>query len=603
MNETSRLFTALIISMGAIFLWNQYYVNPKLEAQKHAIEAQKTIDQGATRAAIDPQTAKDFVKQKVDILTGAKDKAQNNSAPASDAKIAEMEAVSTLSRAEILKQGTRVAIKTDNLHGSINLKGAVFDDVTLAKYPETLDDNSPEVALLTPRAMPGLYFLNTGWVSGETRMPDDSSVWQVESGKVLTPSTPVTLKYNNGEGQIFRKVISVDDGQMITTKLSVENRGAKAVSVLPYGLINRSWDMNRKQIYVSHEGPIAVADKVLNEVKYKKLAKDGAQEFTNVTGWTGIGDKYWLSAIIPQNSDSEKFNISFKHYTKNNVDRFQADIIAQPQTIAPGANAEYSFNIFAGAKKLDMLEKYQEQFKIDLFDHAIDFGWFYFLTKPIFMALTFFHAHIGNMGLSIMLLTVCVRLIMFPIASKSFSSMARMKKHAPEIAAIKERFKKDRQKQGVEIMKYYKAHKINPASGCLPMFIQIPVFFSLYKVLYVSIEMRHAPFALWIHDLSAIDPTNVFNLFGLVMWNVPHFLPTLGVLPILYASTMWLQQKLNPPMADESQRIMMAWMPWIFMFLFSGFASGLVIYWIWNNSLSILQQWVITSRVKEDRKQ
>ncbi len=585
MNDLSRLFTALILSLAAIFLWNYLYINPKLEKNKQlqSAQTQNTVN-------VQPQTT--ATQDSSAVVKPASPVENLNSQLASLGSV--------VSREDALKQSARVKISTDRVHGSINLVGGMVDDLTLAKYRQELDARSPEVILLSPRKTAELYFINTGWIS-QASVPDDNTVWQVESGSQLTVSTPVTIKHETG-GLIFRKIFSIDDKYLITVKQTVQNGTAAQVNISPFGLINRSYDINKKSEYVSHEGFVAVADKTLNEKDYKEMAdEDSAESFAQVSGWVGITDKYWLSSIIPQNSTGEKFDIAFKHYNKDGVDRFQADILAKAIALAPNATAEYTFNIYAGAKKLSILEEHQKAHDITLFDRAIDFGRLYFLTKPIFKMLTFFHNEIGNMGLAIMLLTVCIRLILYPLANMSFKSMARMKKHMPEINKLKERNKGDRQKQGQEMMKYYKEHKINPAAGCLPVLVQIPVFFALYKVLYVTIEMRHEPFFWFIKDLSVQDPTNILTLFGLVAWNIPTWLPHIGILPILFSLSMMVQQKLNPPMADETQKIIMTWMPWIFLFVFANFASGLVIYWIWNNTLSIIQQAIITRKIEEDK--
>jgi YidC/Oxa1 family membrane protein insertase len=590
MSDTARLFTALILSMGTIFAWNYFYAGPKYEKEKVVQEQIQKNSVIPAKAGIQPQ------QNPVETLK------------------AELSAVKTvLTREDALKTTTRVKINTKKLHGSINLIGGMIDDITLANYRQELDKKSPEVILLSPRRTEKQYFLNTGWLlnspspsTGEGRgegelTPNDNSLWNLESGKQLTPATPVVISFNNGQGLTFRKSFSIDENYLITVKQSVTNRTGNVISLANFGVINRAYDMKTPQVYVSHEGPIAVADKKLKDATYKALQDDKQEEYKGVTGWVAMADKYWLTSIIPQNSATEKSDITFKYYQKEGVDRFQSDILSAGFTVAPNSSAEYTYNIYAGAKQLKLIEEYKDKLKIDLFDRAIDFGSLYILTKPMAIALTYFHSLVGNMGLAIMLLTICVRLILFPLANKSYSSMARMKKHMPEIMKLKEIHKNDKQKQGTEMMKYYRSHKINPAAGCLPILVQIPVFFSLYKVLYVTLETRHEPFFWFIHDLSAQDPTNIFTLFGLVVWNVPSILPQIGILPILFSCTMVLQQKLNPPMTDETQRIIMAWMPWIFLFVFANFASGLVVYWIWNNMLSILQQYIITRKVEEDK--
>lgn len=334
---------------------------------------------------------------------------------------------------------------------------------------------------------------------------------------------------------------------------------------------------------------------------YDEIFDDKKQEFKDATGWAALGDKYWLTALIPNQTDGAKYTISFKSYEREKTKRFQVDLLGAPQKIENGGKLSITQNLYAGAKKVKFLDEYAEALKIPLFDRAVDFGSLYFLTKPMFEVLLFSYENIGNFGIAILCLTVVVRLFLFPLANMSYKSMAKMRKHMPEITRIKEKHGSDRQKQGMEIMKFYKEKKVNPATGCLPLLIQIPVFFALYKVLYVTIEMRHAPFYLWINDLSAKDPTNLFNLFGLLPIVPPMWLPAIGVLPILYTLTMVLQQKLNPPATDPAQEIVIKFMPWIFLFIFASFPAGLVLYWVWNNILSIIQQYIITKRIEASK--
>jgi YidC/Oxa1 family membrane protein insertase len=593
--------------MGAIFAWNYFYVEPKL--QKAKIEnvqniAQKSVSQQTTsNASLNTEGNSDELSPKAQESKNV----LGDNPQISELKN-ELEVISN-SREKVIESGfssnQRVKISTSKLHGSINLQGGIIDDITFSDYKETMDEKSPEVILLSPKRTSKVYFANLGWVSSDKnlKVPNENTIWKVEDNKILSVGSNVTLVYNNGEGVTFKKIFSIDERYMLNVKLEVLNESGKDIVISNFGLINRSWDLKTKSQFVSHEGFIAVADEKLKESKYKDLKGETPVEYSNTSGWIAIGDKYWLTAIIPQNSHQDKFDISFKHYQKDGLDRFQNDIISKPSLIKAKENNSYSFNVYAGAKKLDYLEDYKEKLNITLFERSIDFGSLYFLTKPIFKSLTFFHDHVGNMGIAIMILTVCIRLILFPLANASYKSMARLKKHMPDINKIKERYKNDKQKQGMEMMKYYKEHKISPAAGCAPVLIQIPVFFALYRVLYVTIEMRHEPFIWFIKDLSASDPTNIFTLFGLIMWEVPKWLPHVGILPILFSFSMFVQQRLNPTIQDETQRIVMNWMPWIFLFVFSGFASGLVIYWIWNNILSIIQQAIITRKINEDSKE
>lgn len=590
MSDTSRLFTALILSAACIFAYNYFFIQPKMKKLEEQKKIELSAQENNKQAQLNSDTTSVAVKNR------------------SDETVVETEnSVSKLvERLDVINSGfegeKRVAIDTPKLHGSINLQGAVFDDLTLANYKQTREKESPEVVLLSPKNTKELYLLRTGWIAADNNVttPDENSVWKLTGSKKLQPGSDVEITWKSPEGVIFRKIISIDDNYMIAIKEVVVNKSSDVIKMLPFGLVNRTWE-EHKEAYISHEGPLAVADNVLHEATYKDIAKEEKQSFENVSGWTGIADKYWLTAIMPEGLDKHKFDINFSFYNKNAQNRYQVDILGGEFEVPAKQKVEYSFRVYAGAKQLGLLDGYAKSQNIPLFDRSIDFGSLYFLTNPIFRALTYFNKHIGNFGLAILLLTVCVRLILFPLANKSYKSMAMMKKHAPDIEKIKERYKNDRQKLSQEIMKYYKDHKINPMSGCLPMLIQIPVFFALYKTLYVTIEMRHAPFYGYIKDLSEKDPTDIFNLFGLLPYTPPSFLPVIGLLPILFSLSMFLQQKLSPPAGDETQRMVISFMPWILLFVFASFPSGLVLYWVWNNILSMAQQYIITKRIERDK--
>ncbi|MDX1949347.1 MAG: membrane protein insertase YidC [Rickettsiales bacterium] len=597
MESTARLLLALFLSMSAIYLWNHYYVNPKIEKAEIALkQKQKELIEQEKLDSLDINSA-----NSLDSLSGDFQVSEGLAIKKTSSKI--------ISRTKLIKndfsKNLRVKISTKDVEGSINLQGLLLDDLTLKNYNETLKNDSGKVVLLSPKNTKELYFLRSGWVSkgkANVKTPDENSLWKIISkNKILTENNPIELAWDNGEGFIFKQKISLNEKYLFEIQQSVSNNSGVNVSLSPFALSNRAVE-ERENVFISHEGAIAYAEDEIKEVKYSTLAEEGKQEFKKTKGWAGISDKYWLTSILPQDSSKGLFDIRFNHYRSNQKDRYQVDILGENFTLKNGEELNYKFNFFAGSKKLKLLEKYSKELDIKLFDRAIDFGIYYIITKPIMEALYFFNKYFNNLGLAIMALTICVRLLLFPVANKAYNSMARMRKHMPEIQRMKEKYKKDSQKLGVEMMKYYKEHKINPLSGCFPLFIQIPIFFSLYKVLYVTIEMRHAPFFGWIKDLSEKDPTNILNFFGLLPYDVPAWLPAIGILPILYTLTMILQQKLNPPPSDETQRIVMAWMPWIFLFVFASFASGLVIYWIWNNILSILQQWIITKRVEEDKK-
>lgn len=492
--------------------------------------------------------------------------------------------------------GPRIAIQSDRLHGSIALTGARIDTLTLAKYHETMDKGSPEVSLLRPAQDDQAYFVETGVLADAgVRVPDASSQWSADR-ETLTPTTPVTLRWNNGAGFTFVKTIALDERYMFTINTQVKNATGAPVKLYPYGLISRNYEDITKHNYIMHEGPLGVANGVLSDVTYENLRDDGATTLDNATGWIGMTDKYWLTALIPSNDLT--FDAQFKHSKRRGLDAYQVDLRGNAMEVAAGETAGFDMRLFAGAKEVKLLDKYRAEYTIPLFDRAVDFGSLYFLTKPIFLALNFFHGLIGNFGVAILLLTVCIKLLLFPLASKSYTSMSQMKLLVPQMTELKERYADDKMKMNAAVMELYKKEGVNPMSGCLPILIQIPVFFALYKVLFVTIEMRHAPFYGWIKDLSAPDPTNIFTLFGLIPWNTPSFLH-LGVLPIIMCVTMVAQQKLNPKPTDPVQAAVINWMPYVFLFMFAGFPAGLVIYWAWNNLLSIAQQSYIQARIKK----
>ncbi|HEY6335745.1 MAG TPA: membrane protein insertase YidC [Alphaproteobacteria bacterium] len=507
-------------------------------------------------------------------------------------------------RADILRDSPRVTIDTPRVQGSIALKGARFDDLTLVQYRETIDPNSPQITLLTPAGMPDAYFADTGWTApagSGIKLPDKDSLWQADR-MTLTPTSPVTLTWDNGEGLKFVTIYSIDDNYMISVEQRVENSGAAAVTLFPYARVSRNGNPPESSYYILFEGPLGVFDKTLKEIKYKELQK-GPVEATTTGGWLGFTDKYWLVAAIPDKATPVAAH--FRNDATSGHNEYQAYFVASTGlTVAPGASVVSSSMLFAGAKEVKLLNAYEDNLGIERLSYAIDWGWFFFLTKPIFLLLDWLYKHVGNFGVAILLLTVIIKGLFFPLANKSYRAMSKLKKLQPEMMKIRERFGDDRERMNKEMMELYKREKANPTAGCLPIFIQIPVFFSLYKVLFVTIEMRHAPFYGWIHDLSAPDPTSILNLFGLIPpWTLPDslsFLPiailALGVWPIIMGITMFLQQKLNPAPADPVQAKMFMILPVVFTFMLAKFPAGLVIYWTWNNLLSIAQQWVIMRR-------
>ncbi|MFL5287482.1 MAG: membrane protein insertase YidC [Rhodopila sp.] len=500
----------------------------------------------------------------------------------------------------------RVKIDAPQVQGSISLLGARLDDLVLKDYREAIDPSSLLVRLLEPRSEDHPYYIQYGWTApaGETvKLPDNDTVWAASS-ETLTPANPVTLSWDNGAGLTFQIELSVDDHYMFSVRQTVKNATGQEVKLFPWSRIRRDYKPEVAGYYVLFEGLLGVVDGTLQETTYDKAKTEGekkngiAYDATATGSWAGITDKYWLTSLIPDQSVPSKVNF---RYIDDHGDHYQVDYVTtDAQSIPAGGSAEMTTHAFAGAKVVSLLDQYQSQFHIPSFDKAVDFGWFYFLTKPIFFALDFFNRLFGNFGVAILVFTVLVKGLFFPLANYSYRSMSKMKLLSPKMTAIRERFKDDPQKMQQEMMGLYKAEKVNPASGCLPMLVQIPVFFSLYKVIFVTIEMRQAPFFGWIHDLSQVDPTNVFNLFGLIPFNPALYVPLLhlGAWPLIMGITMFLQQKMNPPPPDPVQARMFQFMPIIFTFMMASFPAGLIIYWSWNNTLSIAQQWLIQRQTR-----
>ena len=507
------------------------------------------------------------------------------------------------------KEVPRLKIAGPRVQGSMSLVGARLDDLVLTDYKETLQPNSPLVRLLEPRSEAKPYYVQYGWSapSGQSaKLPDNDTLWTA-SDPQLTAAHAVTLSWNNGEGLTFELALTVDDNYVFSVEQRVHNQGGAPVKLYPWARIRRDYTPEVAGYYILFEGLLGVANGTLQETKYSEAKSEGAKHdgvaftATGDGGWGGITDKYWLTALVPDQKSPA--TVTFRH-TADNGDHYQVDYAPpEAQSVAQGATATQSSHLFAGAKIVTLLDRYQGQFDIPHFDKAVDFGWFYFLTKPIFYALDWLNSILGNFGLAIMVFTVGVKLLFFPLANKSYKSMSRMKLLGPKVQALRERLKDDPAKMQSEMMALYRAEKVNPASGCLPMVVQIPVFFSLYKVIFVTIEMRQAPFFGWIRDLSQVDPTNVFNLFGLLPFDPSTISPFLhlGVWPLIMGCTMFFQQKLNPPPPDPTQARIFQFMPIIFTFMLARFPAGLVIYWSWNNTLTIAQQWFIMRRTRLPR--
>jgi len=506
-------------------------------------------------------------------------------------------------REEAIAEKPRVRINTPRLHGSIALTGGRLDDLTLANYHETVDPKSPEVVLLWPKGTKEPYFADFGWVAGnpgeKVNLPGPDTVWSAAPDQPLTPTHPVALTWDNGEGLVFTRTISVDENYMFTVQDEVRNTGSTPVNLRPYALISRTGTPHVGGYYILHEGLIGLLANSLQEVTYASIESGKPMDFSSTGGWLGFTDKYWLTTLIPPQDAAIK--AQFRHTVEGGVARYQTDFTEQPIAVPAGGTAQASTRLFAGAKEVNLLDAYAAG-GIPRFDRAIDFGWFYFLTKPIFLTLQFFYGLLGNFGLAILLLTLLVKIAFFPLANKSYSAMSKMKLLQPEMQKVRERFPDDKARQQQEMMALYKKVGANPMAGCLPIVIQIPVFFSLYKVLFVTIEMRHAPFFGWIHDLSAPDPTSFVNLFGLLPFQAHGLIPfapdvfMIGAWPLLMGVTMFLQQKLNPQPVDPVQARMFMLLPVVFTYMLSAFPAGLVIYWAWNNLLSIAQQWLIMHR-------
>ena len=506
-----------------------------------------------------------------------------------------------------VEDAPRVEIETDRLVGSISLVGGRLDDLSLKDYRVSLDEGADVVHLLNPVGSASPYYALFGWAPGGGLTLDDvpsvTTDWTLESGETLTQDSPVTLRWDSPNGAVFRRTIEVDENYMFTVVQSVENVGGTAMTLAPYGLIARHGEpVDLKNFFILHEGVVAMADGTLAEIDYDDMTdfsvvpSEGARaEVTQVTenGWIGFTDHYWMTTLIPENGTP--FRQVAKYNDASNI--YQTEAVQPTVTIEPGQTREVSTQLFAGAKEWENIREYQET-GVDRFIDAIDWGWFFFLTKPIFWLLHNLNLLIGNMGWAIIGLTLIIKAALFPLAYKSYVSMAKMKELQPEMEKIKERAGDDRQKLQQEMMEMYKKEKVNPASGCLPILLQIPIFFSLYKVIFVTLALRHAPWLGPFQDLSAPDPTSLFNFFGLLPWTAPEpgsllALVCIGILPLLLGISMWLQQKLNPAPTDATQAMIFAWMPWVFMFMLGGFASGLVVYWIANNTITFTQQYLI----------
>lgn len=584
MTDNKNTILAVVLSALVLLGWQYFFAVPQEKARQEQLQGQQQKQSA-------PTPAQPGQPVQPPAQTGAPQVPGQASPPT---------AAALVDRTAALASSPRVPIATGSLQGSIALKGGRVDDLALVKFRETVDPKSPPIVLLSPSGTADPFYAEFGWTGtagANVKLPTSETVWKQVGSGALSVSHPVTLTYDNDEGLEFRRTIAVDDKYVFTIKDEVTNKGASPISLFPYALISRHGTPKTAGYYILHEGLIGVlGDSGLQEYTYKNITEKKAVNFDVTNGWLGITDKYWAAVLLPDTA--ARLKARFSTGMLGNLPTYQTDYLLDAQTVAPGATASANARLFAGAKEVAVINEYDKRLKLNRFDLLIDWGWFYFITKPLFIAIDYLYRLVGNFGLAILIVTVLIKIAFFPLANKSYASMAKMKAVQPQMTALRERFANDKARQQQELMELYKREKINPLAGCLPIVIQIPVFFSLYKVLFVTIEMRHAPFFGWIHDLSAQDPTNIFNLFGLIPFD-PTVLPLigsflhLGAWPLIMGVTMWVQMKLNPAPPDPTQQMIFNWMPLIFTFMLANFPAGLVIYWAWNNSLSVLQQSVI----------
>nr|WP_275791005.1 membrane protein insertase YidC [Rhizobium gei] len=570
MQNNRNYFVAIALSVVILIAWQFLYINPKMERERIAAEALQSQTQS---------------NQPAGSKAGTTTQPAEGSVPGSSEN-----------REQAIAKSARVSIDTQALSGSINLTGARLDDLKLKEYHETVDDKSPIITLFSPADTQDGYFTELGYIAGEASgtAPGPTTVWTVKSGDKLTPSTPVTLSFTNEKGVVFDRTISVDDHFMFKIDDKITNGSEAPASFSSYGRVTRFNKPTTPSVFVIHEGFIGViGEHGLTEVAYGKVEDEApTQPGKTTTGWLGITDKYWAATIVPP--QATPYDAKFAHFPDGRP-RYQADYKQDPITVAAGQSTDLKTLVFAGAKQVPLIDGYEKAYSIPMFDRLIDWGWFWFFTKPMFQLMDFFFKYFGNFGAAILLTTVVVKALFFPLASKQYASMANMKKVQPKMEELKKKHGDDRMALQQGMMQLYKDEKINPIAGCWPILLQIPVFFALYKVIYVTIEMRHAPFFGWIQDLSAPDPTSIFNLFGLLPYDVPHML-LIGVWPLVMGITMFLQMRMNPTPPDPTQAMLFTWMPVVFTFMLASFPAGLVIYWAWNNTLSITQQAFIMKR-------
>ncbi|MBL4751533.1 MAG: membrane protein insertase YidC [Amylibacter sp.] len=589
-DNTKNLILASVLSLIVILGWFWFFP-PEAPLQDAPTEATQ-IAQSENGENTVPSAAGDATVPLVDLPSAAEN------------------------RDEALAKSPRVKIDSARVFGSISLTGALIDDLSLKDYNVRLNDESEKIRILSPiQRSSGYWAFHAWWSPDRSVAPGDvptaKTLWSVKSGDVLSETRPVVLQWDNGKGLVFERTITIDANYLISIKQSVQNNTGNVIQLAPYAALTSKGDPDIRGFYILHEGAVASIDGELVEETYKNVRKFDVNQngisskSYDVTegGWIGFTNQYWMTNLMPEPDQS--FETVLEYNEKAN--RYQADVRLPAVTIAPNGSYDVVTSLFAGAKEYGVIKAYQKENGYNQFIDSIDWGMFFFLTKPIFQVLHFLNGLIGNMGLAIIGLTLLIKALLFPLAYKSFVSMAKMKELQPQMEAIKEKAGDDKKQVQAEIMKLYRAKKVNPASGCLPILLQIPIFFSLYKVIFVTIELYHVPFFGWIQDLSSPDPTSILNLFGLLPWtptDLPQFtsILSIGVLPILMGITMWLQQKLNPAPTDKTQAQIFAWMPWVFMFMLGRFASGLVVYWVANNTITFIQQYTIMTQqgVKPD---
>lgn len=564
MDNTRNMILAIVLSAAVLFGWS-------------------ILSEQIAPTAADPST--EFVDGEQVALP------QPEADPAPDAP-AELRDL-----AEVLAEGNRLPIRTPHVEGSVNLRGARIDDLVLTEYKQSIDEDSPPIRLLSPEGTERANYAHFGWAPGDIETPDGDTIWQAD-GEGLTPGSPLTLSWRNGSGQLFEIILEIDENYLISVAQRVSNTGGEPVSLQPYSLVQRSGESPDPDSWLIHTGPTGYWGDDLHHIDFDEVREAGqaGERFSISDGWLGFNDKYWLTALFPVGGSVDAAFMPLSN------DRYQA-VFTQPATIVENGRAiQTRTQFFAGAKEVTLLEAYEVEEGLNQIDLSVDWGWFYWFELPIFYVLNWLFEAIGNFGVAIICLTFLVRLLMFPIAQKQFSSMAGMRAVQPKMKEIQEKYKEDRQKMQQEMLALYQREKVNPLAGCLPIFLQIPVFYALYKVLMLSVEMRHEPFALWLRDLSAPDPLTPVNLFGLLAFTPPQYL-AIGILPILLGVTMWLQFRLNPAQMDPTQQKIFGIMPWVFMVIMAPFAAGLQLYWVTSNILTIAQQKWLYSRDPRLREQ